>query len=615
MSEHLPARTDIPTGAGQPNKRPKLGEWYWVTCEQWVEPTHWINGRAVKGKSKKNVEVLMCVWHLASNHVEFQVHDHDDRGTRGELIKNRDLLSKTRLEPNWKAIIQQRVEIKQVELHEAVKLMADQVRNAGLLPNELPEVAPTLLPSVVRADPNESKKRLQKLKEKQFPAAQKHVEQITKELVALQKDTMLPMLAEGERMETAVKGVEERMFVLELYAGLCEHAIQIREGQPAAMDESLAIRQMLRYMDEETLIDYDGGGMDYKKIGAFDKWVARDENLNRMMPDKRGIVAFQVRRHDKEYPLPTKFGDWIELEYAHRQNKRTYLLIRNGDNVWRLLADIDFSPRLLPLRTEFNQAFTRTRHGWMGEPDTYEDVTPDDFDYDIKIEERRRTIFAYNRVLFFVQGLLDRSKVFSPHPPMNLADENVVRERLKLIFDEEIGLPSAHPPNWLEYRDKANATISKGSLVWCADGDELREFSNWRGTWTRPKYGHWAARRPLVCAVDSVSRNRKTVVLKWELGHKIKDEWVLDKSRPVPNKPHFFYQKKIEHDLGMRYGHQRVKMEDVFAVEAYPPGDFKRFLCDAYLKGAYLMWAPQLLGAEKWHIERKKQQEGKKRDE
>jgi hypothetical protein len=41
-------------------------------------------------------------------------------------------------------------------------------------------------------------------------------------------------------------------------------------------------------------------------------------------------------------------------------------------------------------------------------------------------------------------------------------------------------------------------------------------------------------------------------------------------------------------------------------VAAYRPGDYKPFLCDAHLKGAYLRWAPALLSAERWHMERVK---------
>ena len=49
------------------------------------------------------------------------------------------------------------------------------------------------------------------------------------------------------------------------------------------------------------MFNYTDGGMDFGDIGKFDKWVATPENLNRVLPDQRGIVAFQVRRHGKNY--------------------------------------------------------------------------------------------------------------------------------------------------------------------------------------------------------------------------------------------------------------------------------------------------------------------------
>ena len=574
----------------------KLGEWRWVQCDEWNEVTKWVNGQAVGGKGHKVTERLMCAFHLASNHVKFH-QSYPGGGDCIEDVRYRDIEAKTRLEPNWQAELQKQIAAKQLELSAAINTMIDLVKSADLL-NESNE-PPTLLPSTVRRDPVAMKAELLRLKKVSYPAAQANVETVIKEMVALNKDMCLSFKADAERMDAAVKTVDKRLFALEIYAGIGEGSVLIREGKPAEPETPITVRQMIRYMDEETLIDLDKGGMDFTKVDEFDEWVSRPENIARMAPETRCVVALQVRREDKDYGDCHSIGEAIaHVEWNRKNNKWTYLLIRNGEQIWRLMCDIEFSPRLLPLREEFVAPLVKEPHYSFDnrEPEL---ITPDHLEYDEHLAERMHKVYEYNRVMFLLQGLLDRSKVFAPHPPINLADEAQVEKYFKPVFDEEQALPSANPPVWEVYRNKINKTIKPGTLVWCNVGEEAS------GRYTRdryrPKYGYDAPKRPIVCEVERVSKDRKHVVLKWSLGPRTKVSWRIDMQRPVPNKPHYYYKSRHEDVYEERFGHQKVEMEKVFAVAAYTPGDYKKFLCDAYLKGAYLQWAPQLIGAEKWH--------------
>ena len=191
--------------------------------------------------------------------------------------------------------------------------------------------------------------------------------------------------------------------------------------------------------------------------------------------------------------------------------------------------------------------------------------------------------------------------MFSPHPPIAVTDDVAVQKHFRVVRDEEDGLPTHNPPSWEDYRDAANATIRAGSLVHCSVAEEPS------GRYTldkrRPKYGYDAASRPAICEVERVERDRKHVWLRWSLGPRKRVTWELDTSRPVKDKPGWFYQKKVDTPLPERFGHQRVPVDKVFAVAGYKRGDYKIFLCDAALKGAYLEWAPPLLNCEKWHME------------
>lgn len=191
----------------------------------------------------------------------------------------------------------------------------------------------------------------------------------------------------------------------------------------------------------------------------------------------------------------------------------------------------------------------------------------------------------YNRIMFLLQGLLDRSQVFSPHPPINLMNPEHVEQYFQGIYDEEDGLPSANPPKWEDYRDAANKKIKVGTMVMCFVGGE--KYGGYCRDDKRPKYGYDANERPNPCEVSRVSRDRKKVRLSWDLGERLGYEhgsW--GKWMKLP------YKKK---------GHQWIEMEKVFNLEAYEVGDYKKFLCDRHLKGKYNQWAAFLLRSEKWY--------------
>lgn len=549
---------------------------------------------------KRIEDRLMCVTHLASNHVVF-TESSSHGGTSSKRVRYRDLPTEARPEPNWQAVINKRIEDKKAELQNAVKLMTDSLVKVNLIEeqaSDVPQAPTSMLPTLTRVSPEEHKKKLLKLKEKDFPAMAKQVEQITQELTAYHRDLTLPMRAETDRMTKAMKGVDKRLFALELYAGLFQKCKQIKDGEPAAPDTPITVRQMMRYMDEECLIDYASGGMDYSNIADFDAWVVKPENMNRLVPEPRCVVALQVRRELKEYGItcnPLSLFDQLE---KHHANMKTYLLIRNGERLFRLVTDIEFRPRLLPFRAEFHKPFEEHEHksSWgKGGPtaDGYKSwievttIDPDHLDYDQHAEKRMDEIYKYNRVMFLIQGLLDRSKVFSPHPPINLSDDEHIEQYFKTVYDEEDGLPSHNPPNLESYLDRLNAVLVTGNYVWSRWHPEEDYDVNHRSSYRSLKYHR---RRPDICRVTQIKKDRSMVKVSWAWGETY--GW-----HDHPDKPG--WRKWGAHQVE-RMKHSWIPIKEVFNVSAYCTGDYKPFLCDAYQKGQYLNWAPQMLDSELW---------------
>lgn len=597
MSSDITPRAPDKT-ARENEELPAIGSWHWVK-------TRWKDEDPCE-------EMLMCVEHVASNHTQFSFYAEDGHGESTERISHDEFLSRTRPAPEWRGVIEQRMEATRLTMQEATKKLYDQAVKKGALTDEAAH-APAdmakacMLPAVRVMDPAKQKRDLVAL-EKYLPIVSKKLDELAKTYAGHAKALMMPELHQLEALKTKLGVVKDKIFTLEVYAGLQEEVHQIATGEPARPDAKVTVRQTMLYMDEETLVDYDDGGLDFSKLKAFDAWVVRPENLNRILPEPRGIVAFRIRRNTKDYgPVESLWEAWCNMEKNH-YNMETYLLIRNGDNVYRICSAVSFEPRLIPLRNEFDDAFKNKRHGWMGEPDTFEIIGPQDFRYDDHRDKLLDRLKGYNRIVILIQGLLDRSEVFHPHLPINLASEDAIEEWLNFVRDEEDNLATPRE-TWSQYKDRLSALIVSGSLIYSRYDDGRR----------RP----WDAnRRPNIIAVKRVRKGnlRDVVPQRWsggkceEAGRSAKAcvdipgvevEWAEGKRTgwEFPDRWHGSRGKWGDWPSARKF-HMWIPLPRVFNVSAYRTGDYKQFALHRDAKRAYLEWAPTLFAAEDYHLGR-----------
>src|SRR5204863_8064784 len=110
---------------------------------------------------------------------------------------------------------------------------------------------------------------------------------------------------------------------------------------------------------------YRHGGMEFDDIGEFDKWLAGKENFERIFAHPRSMVAFQVRRNNKERYASSFAEAFINVKLGEL-DKLTFLYIRNGDRMYRLGCDLDFDGLIFPSQNELNLTepmMCNTRHG------------------------------------------------------------------------------------------------------------------------------------------------------------------------------------------------------------------------------------------------------------
>lgn len=492
-------------------------------------------------------------------------------------------------------------------------------------------------------DTTEYKNALIKAKEETLPELLKAIKSENKELANWMTAETIPMKAQADIMKDCVGEIDDRIFNVSLYAGLTEEVVQVAEGKPAAIDEKLRLFQRLCFMDEECLVDYRTGGMDIKSLEAFDEWLAEPKHRDRIMPFPRCIVAFQVRRNCKER------GHGGDLETAlinvrlEKMDKLTFMYIRNGENLYRMNCDLDFGTKIFPDKDRFdpseemvfkmrnssrvddfmskrewedrveefekkkaeyavkheewkkanpdqNTFFSPYSRPWDSKSlSKYRDFTPDDIYYDEAKKEIENRIKYYNRIVLIIQGLLDRSLVLHPHPPVKLWEAEGFQQMIDLIYDGSNVLHYGEAPDFEAYRQKCNATLKQGSVVIGQDDFWQRREAAKENARRNYRYKHFSPYGDpgpgYVATIDKWMPRARKAVFRWQ---REKRSWM---SR-------WGYDPD---DSGMTNATVTVPADKLFNVDAYKPGDFRQFFEDPRTRAQYLKWAPFLLAAEEYH--------------
>ncbi len=555
----------------KPTKPPDLdavqvGDWYWCTTEEkdWDDQDEEYNAKSVTN--------LYCVEHIGSNYIKFD--RYEDRYSTSFRLHFDDFEQCCTREDNWKDYFAQKMDAVRKRIEQKTRQLITLGRGLQII-HEDRQDNPAMLPSTIVNAPSKYKQDLVTFRDDTMPRIQDEIKELTQEFSNCARNITLTDSSKLEQVKTALSKVNDRIFTIELYAGITEIVKHIKQGEPAGAEEPICIRQQLLFMDEECLIDYDKGGMDFQSLEGFDKWVAQARNRNRIIPEQKCIVAFRVRRNKKDYGPIQSFADVFHQMAKNQANFETYLLIRNGDNLYRITTAIDFSPRLVPFKDEIGEKQFTVVHDHFDFKkhkdiiDSVEIVGPDSVDFDDHVKKQDRLIKKYNRIFILIQGILDRSQIFSPHPGIKLNSQEHMDKYIYCNRDEELGLPN-NTINYTEYQTQLNKTIRKGHWI----------YSDWRRGYRHEgkydtTYQNYCTGRPVVCQVTQIKRDRSAVRIVWE-----HDVW------------------SWRSETGKMNCHMWIPMKEVFNLTSYNKGDYKMFLCDRALQGRYLEWAPQLLTAE-----------------
>lgn len=635
----------------------QLGAW---ALQRSSEKVDWPDTRGLNDRNK-DIE-LVCIGAIGSNFVQVR-STSDGRGTFSyQRILKSDF---------WKFLLPISDEEAQMmidrwanQYREKTSHLLEEVKRLslrlGLNPSNLIEKSPqesqsrglALLSG--EASISAYKVALTQAKDATLPELFKALKASNGELQRWLSARALPMEIKAGEMSDLTDEIKDKLLNLDLYAGLSESVVKCQDGEPAHFSEKLHVMQRRLYMDEECLAAYEAGGMTFNDIREFDRWLCKPENLDRILPFQRTIVAFRVRRHTKVRNLDeVSFSSFINID-IEKSDKFTFLYIRNGQQVWCLSTTIDFEEKIFPdgtlydqsepmmilpsshssssvkiekiitlrefeaLKQEQNEKIRKKKQWEKDNPKEqwekenpkswYEYANPYRIEFNefnrkawhpfdsssVYYDEAMRTITdqvkKYNRIATILQGLFDRSEVLHPHPAVQLWTPEGFMRAIELVFDADNVLESGEKPDFEAYRQSLNKSIDIGSVV-----------IGQRDYWMEVEAKKEMARRQNDRRLSENERYRELTRYAPYGNPGPSTVWTVENWNSKKRVLLCAWERE-----GSRYPYSPVKCslsvpaDRLFNVSAYRPGDYKKFYADHRARAEYLQWAPMLLAAEDW---------------
>lgn len=624
---------------------PVQGAWY-----QWTRPEHCAKrdaaGNYVKSTSgnfiyEDVIETdLVCVTHVGSNYVEVSFLNRATRRVHADRWGAEFVP-----EPNANAILAS--EIARHQQRSAQLLDEVRALTLRLGVGERPTIAAAaeetgaLVRSASTQPVEEYKAALVKAKKEDLPMLFKQIEEVNEQMAMFMKSQLIPLQTQAQQLRPIITQVERRIHSVELYAGLTEQVVEVRGGAPADYAERIRLFQRRAYMDEECLANYRTGGMTFTQIADFDRWMSEPANFERLLPFPRCVLAMQVRRKEKHREFQS-LRAYISFVHSGEQawDKYTFLYLRNGDRLYRLRTSLDFGAQLFPdldqqalagdlvarmshqgrvdelitpgeyegrkaadeaARREYaaEQAALPKAQRSLGYYSSFRDSeyhrwTPDSVYYDDISAYVAEQVRQHNQLALVLQGLLDRSLIWHPHPAWQLYTGEGFAQAFELIYDDTRAMVAGDAPDFEAYRARLNASLAKGSVTtgqwdaWLeheAEKENAKRERSWRLRDSQPytRFKPYGDPGPgFVATVDRLGTGKA--------GRQVTYRWV----RPRASFRRFDGYNDIPRTF-------TCPVARVLNVSAYTPGDFRQFFADPRTRAEYLQWAPLLLDAEEYH--------------
>lgn len=307
-------------------------------------------------------------------------------------------------------------------------------------------------------------------------AAEK-AQQEVKDLVEAEKkrlqDLVWALDKEMAPLREKVARMQDGIHALNIYLGRDEEIIPvITDGERAAADTPITVRQLVLAMDEESIIAADGEGMDFTNVDDFVAWLASaPTHVEQVIPDRKGVVAIIPRRAPKKYEDP-----WMD-KTAAEENRRTFWLIRNGDLLWMTTTDFTVGNRVVPSDREFTGLFESRVFDWNTREYVTKPLQPGTEAWEKAEKASDLRTRHYMKVALLLEGLAERTTVLHPNTGVSFLDQRHYDDgRVRIIMDAENAISMGRPSFKDWQRDKMNA-MREGMRIVGAFASRMRTYS------------------------------------------------------------------------------------------------------------------------------------------
>jgi len=360
------------------------------------------------------------------------------------------------------------------------------------------------------------------------------------------------LIAEGIRMAIEVKAAEIRAIVsgmttmvnylksviglFELYLGVKEEIVQLTDGLTEPPDTPITFRQLILYWDEE--MGDPRKINDHRALDTFEEWIVKPENLELILPERKGVVAVQPSRQ--------VWRDRSGYRVNETVNRMTYLLCRNGDRLYRIWTGHITNSKLFPGPDELVH--------------TDGDMTP-------KMQEDHK-LTVYREQVLLLQGVMDRTPIFQPMVhPVTLADPGTYGDLVKMVYDADNLIDDGHERfnDWWKRIDQGITNGSRIIVFWKIGDRErilrsrFRRYYNEHSVPPLPPEGLYTIEE--IEVVKSIYNNKETEcpVIYYNPGDTVWGSW--GEWNPHPRKNRLAFRLERDDPFIMHY--DAVSLEDI----------------------------------------------------
>lgn len=272
-------------------------------------------------------------------------------------------------------------------------------------------------------------------------------------------------LAKANAAITMVNQLNAGIRSLRLYTGDAVDVVTVLTGEDAPSSEPLTLIQGKRYMDQELAVWADvQDSFDWSSQDQFFQQLQKSPKLlDQVLPLPRCVVSMAVTARNVQY---SDSMHWYDRMMAELNNRRVFLLVRNGGNVHVVYSDEpshEAASRLFPSKSELDDHFRGVDGSSIGLNDVRFSKASKDFE---------ETGLVYKRFLILLAGLDHRERLFGqfypPEDALSFMSLSFQQRYFRFISDEDEILIEhgenkfASPSEWINW---CNSHIRSGSRI------------------------------------------------------------------------------------------------------------------------------------------------------